>query len=118
VVLLMLYSEKMICYIAHNFKYISTEIHIKEIAELATKVFLLIMFKTKGGFFLKFNYLFYFNNLTIFWFRDFVEFFQTFNNFFQFSIFSCCHKCKNSAHKTRKKNTVHDTDFAWGLGIK
>jgi hypothetical protein len=48
----MLYSERMICSLEHDFKNIITEIHIKEIAELATKEFLLV-FMSKGFFFKK-----------------------------------------------------------------
>jgi hypothetical protein len=45
----MLYSERMISS-SDEFKNIITEIHIKEIAELATKEFLLVF--TSKGFFL------------------------------------------------------------------
>jgi hypothetical protein len=38
--------------------------------------------------------------------------------FFKLQIFLVVTNAKIRPHKTKKKNTVQDTDFAWGLGIK
>lgn len=112
VVLLMLYSERMISS-SDEFKNIITEIHIKEIAELATKEFLLV-FMTKG-FFLKNQFLII---KEFFWLRDFVEFFQNFSNFFSnFKFFLLSQMLKNWPTKPPKKKTLFMTRILHGVWV-